>query len=131
MPEYDKEPVPVESLTEAQAEESTQTEQESGLQKDGLPWQAYALVGSREDPDTWKLPHHTRKVYRALKGKVGIEHTVDWELVPAAVAALSRQGFESRRVQASEELILEAAVHLAGHYRKAGRPLPDALAALA
>jgi len=107
------------------------TEKEAAPEKDGLPWQAYALVADREDPATWQLPHHTRQVYRSIKGKVGTEHTVDWELVPAAVAALSRQGFEGRRVQAGEELILEAAAHLAAHYRMAGKPLPDALAALA
>ena len=102
-------------------------DEEKPVEKDGLPWQAYALVGSRDNPDTWQLPHHTRLVYRAVQGKIGTEHTVDWELMPAAVAALSRQ----ERIHASEDLILEAAVHLASHYRKAERPLPDALAVLA
>jgi len=98
--------------------------------KNGLPWQAYAIVGDKADPLTWKLPHHTRQVYRAVKGKIGYEHTVDWENMTQMVAFLSLQGIEGRRVQADESQIVGAARHLASHYQKAGKPLPDALAVL-
>jgi hypothetical protein len=98
--------------------------------KDGLPWQAFALVGDKADPLAWRLPHHTRQVYRAIKGKIGYERTVDWENMPLMVAYLSRQGVEGQRVPADEFQILAAAKHLASHYLKAGKPLPDALAVL-
>ncbi len=98
--------------------------------KEGLPRQAFAIVGDPEDPETWKLPHHTKAIFRALKGKLGIERTVDWDRMSAAVAALSPGGYRGQRVEASPEDILKAAEHLANHYRKAGLPLPDTLAAL-
>jgi hypothetical protein len=98
--------------------------------KEGLPKEAFAIVGDPDDPDTWKLPHHTKSIYRALKGKLDIEKTVDWERMPAAVAALSPGGYRGQRVEASPEQILEAARHLANHYLKADKPLPDTLAAL-
>ena len=98
--------------------------------KDGLPKEAFAIVGDPDDPDTWKLPHHKRSIFRALKGKLDMEKTVDWERMPAAVAALSRGGYRGQRVDASPEQILQAARHLANHYRQADKPLPDTLAAL-
>ena len=30
------------------------------LTKEGLPKEAFAIVGDPDDPETWKLPHHTR-----------------------------------------------------------------------
>ncbi len=98
--------------------------------KDGLPKEAFAIVGDPDDPRTWKLPHHKPSILRALKGRLDIEKTVDWELMPAAVAALSPGGYRGRRVDASPEQILQAARHLAAHYLKAGKALPDTLAAL-
>ena len=98
--------------------------------KEDLPWQAFAIVGDKDDPDTWKLPHHTKAINRAIKGKIGIEHTVDWERMPAAVAALSPGGHRGQRVDASEGEIISAARHLATHYRKADKPIPDTLAVL-
>lgn len=112
-------------------DEFDQDEEQQQLVKEGLPWQAFAIVGDKQDPTTWKLPHHTRQVYRAIKGKVGYEHTVDWENMSLMVLFLSRQGLEGQRVQADSDLILAAAKHLAAHYLKAGKPLPDALAVLA
>jgi len=99
--------------------------------KEGLPKEAFAIVGDPNDPDTWKLPHHGKGIFRALKGKLDIEKTVDWERMPAAVAALSRGGYRGQRVDANPEEILKAAKHLANHYLNAGKPLPDTLAALA
>jgi len=52
--------------------------------KEGLPKEAFAIVGDPLDPETWKLPHHTR-----------------------------------------------AAGHLASHYRKADKPVPETLTTLA
>lgn len=97
--------------------------------KDGLPKEAFAIVGDPQDPETWKLPHHTKAILRA-RGRLDIEKTVDWERMPAAVAALSRGGYRGERVQASEEEIVKAARHLANHYEAAGKPVPDTLGAL-
>ena len=97
------------------------------LLKNGLPRQAYAIVEEKENPDTWQLPHHTREVKRAVQGKVGYEHTVDWMQLEKAVTLISRYGDEGRRVIADPELIIQAARHLATHYQKAGRMIPDAL----
>ncbi len=98
--------------------------------KEGLPKEAFAIVGDPEDPETWKLPHHKKSISRALRGRLDIEKTVDWDRMPAAVAALSPRGYRGRRVEASPGEILQAAKHLAAHYRKAEKSLPDTLAAL-
>ena len=98
--------------------------------KEGLPKEAFAIVGDPQDPETWKLPHHTKEIARATKGRLDIEKTVDWERMPAAVAALSRGGYRGERVQASEEDIIKAARHLAHHYQAAGNSVPDTLGAL-
>lgn len=84
---------------------------------DGLPKDAFAIVGDPHDPETWQLPHHS-------------EHHVDWDNMPAAVAALSPGGYMGQRVHASEGEIIEAARHLANHYVRAGRSVPDTLAVL-
>jgi hypothetical protein len=103
-----------------------------GLEKtrEGLPKEAFAIIGDPGEPESWKLPHHHKNILRALRGKLDIEKTVDWERMPAAVAALSPAGYRGQRVAASPEQILQAAKHLASHYREAGKPLPDTLAAL-
>jgi hypothetical protein len=98
--------------------------------KAGLPKEAFAIIGDPDDPETWKLPHHKKTIFRTLKGRLDIEKTVDWERMPAAVAALSPRGYRGQRVDASPEEILLAAKHLAEHYRKVSKPLPDTLAAL-
>ena len=98
--------------------------------KEGLPKEAFAIVGDPEDPESWKLPHHKRSIFRALQGKLDIEKTVDWERIPAAVAALSSRGYRGQRVDAGPGEILKAAKYLASHYRKAEKSLPDILAAL-
>jgi hypothetical protein len=98
--------------------------------KEGLPKEAFAIVEDPDDPSTWKLPHHTKAILRALKGRLDIEKTVDWDRMPAAIAALSRGGYRGERVQASEEDIIKAARHLAAHYEKADKSVPDTLGAL-
>jgi hypothetical protein len=98
--------------------------------KEGLPKEAFAIVGDPDEPDTWKLPHHTRAIFRALTGKLDIEKTVDWDRMPAAVAALSPGGYRGERVKATPEEIITAANHLANHYRKADKAVPDTLLAL-
>ena len=98
--------------------------------KEGLPKEAFAIIGDPEDPETWKLPHHQKSVFKALQGKLDMEKTVDWERMPAAVSALSPRGYRGQRADASPEQILQAAKHLAAHYRQADKPLPDILAAL-
>jgi hypothetical protein len=112
-----------------------------GPLKDGLPWQGYAIVPDKEDPEGWQLPHHTKEVKRAAQaggkaagpdriGSSGYEHTVDWMMVEKCVTLLSRYGFEGQRVCAEPEQIIQAARHLAGHYRKAGQQIPTALCVL-
>ena len=98
--------------------------------KECLPEKAFAIVSDAADPDTWKLSHHKRSIVQALKGKLDIEKTVDWDRMPDAVAALSRRGYREQRVDASPEEILKAAKHLAAHYQQADKSLPDILAAL-
>ncbi len=97
--------------------------------REGLPREAFAIVGQPDDPETWRLPHHRRSIIRALKGDLGIERTVDWPQMAVAVGALSPL-IPGKRVPASPEEVLQAALHLAEHYRKGNRPLPDILAAL-
>jgi len=98
--------------------------------KAGLPREAFAITGGPAEPDTWMLPHHRKSVSRALKGRTDAEKTVDWELVKAAVAALSPGSPRGQRLDTSPGEILAAARHLADHHIRAGRPLPDILAAL-
>jgi len=98
--------------------------------KDGLPWQAFAIAADKNDPNTWKLPHHTGMVRKAVEGRADYEHTVDWKLVEEAVQLISLRGREGQRISATEGEILHAARHLATHYQQAGRPLPDSLAIL-
>ena len=103
--------------------------------KEGLPKEAFAIVEDPDNPETWKLPHHTRAVVnrrpRYYQKKIDLENTtVDWDRMPAAVAALSPGGYRGERVQASEEDIIKAARHLAHHYQAAGNSVPDTLGAL-
>jgi hypothetical protein len=103
---------------------------EKQISKEGLPKEAFAIVGDPEDPETWKLPHHTKAIFRYLQGRIDLEKTVDWDRMPAAVAALSPGGYRGRQVDATREEKVKAARHLANHYRKADRDVPDALRAL-
>lgn len=98
--------------------------------KDGLPYTAYAIAFDINDPDSWLLPHHTALVKKPSRGKMSDEQTVDWDRLLEAVQLISRRGIEGRRVEASEDVVLYAARHLADHFVRAGRPLPDALAVL-
>ena len=97
--------------------------------RDGLPREAFAIVEDPDTPDTWKLPHHTKAILRA-RSRLDVEKTVDWDRMPAAVAALSPGGYRGERVQASAEDILKAARHLAAHYEAAKKQVPDTLGAL-
>ena len=64
-----------------------------------------------------KFQHHTKK------------GAVDWARMPSAIASF-RGSYDRPPVPASPEDRLEAARHLAGHYKHAGKPLPVALAAI-
>lgn len=98
--------------------------------KDALPKEAFAIVGDPADPATWQLPHHTRAIFRTPGGKHDVQSTVNWSAMPAAVAALSPGGYRGQRVYATEGEIIDAARHLAGHFIRAHKPLPDTLAVL-
>lgn len=97
--------------------------------KEDLLREAFAIAGEPANPDTWHLPHHKKSIRRALKGTIDVEQTIDWAQVALAVNMLSPLN-KAKRVRVSPEDILEAANHLAGHYRKVNKPLPDILAAL-
>ena len=99
--------------------------------REGLSEEAFAIVGDPEDPETWKLPHHKSSILRTRRRKINIEQTVGWKRMLVAVATLSPNGYLGQRVEASPGEILQAADHLAKHYRKAEKPLPDTLAVLA
>ena len=58
------------------------------------------------------------------------EMEVDWDEVERQVRRLSFAGEEGARLKAAPEEILAQAQRLAELYRRAGKPLPDALAAL-
>jgi hypothetical protein len=88
-------------------------------------------MGRSDRPDTWKLPHHKKSILKALKGKLDIERTVNWDRMPAAVAALSPGGYLGQRPDVSGDgEIIESARHPANHYVRAGRPVPDTFAVL-
>ena len=118
------------SLRGTKQSQAKQSQGGGSKEQPALPYQAYAIVVDRDAPATWQLPHHTSQVNRAVQGKIGYEHTVDWQTMTLAVLSLSRQGVEGQRVQAEPSDIIAAARHLATHYHKAGKPLPDALAVL-
>ena len=58
------------------------------------------------------------------------EGAPDWNNIERRVRSLSRHSDEGVRLRASPEEILAEAQRLAEYYRKAGKPLPDTLAAL-
>ena len=97
-----------------------------------LPAEAFAFTGDPDNPETWVFPHHRKVVYRAARRKMDIEKTVDWDLILKAVSSLSNH-YRSNclpSLKLSSGDIMLAARHLAGHYIKADKPLPDILAAL-
>ena len=98
--------------------------------KEGLPKEAFAIVGDPNDTATWKLPHHTQAIWRYLRGRLALQATVDWDRIPAAVAALSPGGHRGQQVDATADQKAKAARHLANHYRKAGKDVPETLADL-
>ena len=75
----------------------TETAEPPAPLNNSLPWQAFAIAPDKSDPLSWQLPHHTREVRRAVSGKIGIEHTVDWLLLEKAALLLSRYGDEGKR----------------------------------
>ena|GEM_PF-926392 len=96
----------------------------TGLSKDGLPAHAFAIAPDPKCPDGWQLPHHKLDVLEDDEG------SVDWLLLEKATLLLSLQGDEGRRISADPALIIDAARHITGHYRNAGKPIPDALCVL-
>ena len=94
------------------------------LSKAGLPIDAYAIRPDEYDVFTWQLPHHTSTVFK------DVEASVDWPLIEKATLLLSMAGDEGQRISADPELIIEAARHIASHYRRAGKSVPIALCVL-
>jgi len=94
------------------------------LQKEGLPMHAFAIAPDPNCPDGWQLPHHTLNILK------DVDVSVNWPLLEKATLLLSLQGDEGRRVTADPALIIDAARHIAGHYRYAGKPIPTVLCVL-
>jgi len=63
-----------------------------------------------------KFPHHTKK------------GAVDWPAMPSVLVSF-RGSYDRPPVQATPEEKIEAARHLARHYKFAGKPVPALLAA--
>jgi len=65
--------------------------QDEAILREGLPKEACAIVGDPQDPETWKLPHHTKAISRAPRGSIDTEKpvlersegTVDWNFMPS------------------------------------------------
>jgi len=76
-----------------------------------------------------KDPRPSTKDQR-LKTKDPRPKTIDWNDIERRVRSLSRFGDEGIRIPRSPEETLAEAQRLAEYYRKAGKPLPDTLAAL-
>ena len=95
----------------------------SRINKQQLPREAFAVLGTRDDPLSWQLPHHTRAILKNGHR----ESNVNWQMMSTAVEYLSRQGHNGKRVDADLENIIRAAKHLASHYNEAARSVPLAL----
>ena len=76
-----------------------------------------------------KDPRPSTKDQR-LKTKDPRPKTINWNDIERRVRSLSRFGDEGIRIPRSPEETLAEAQRLAEYYRKAGKPLPDTLAAL-
>ena len=64
-----------------------------------------------------KFPHHTRR------------GAIDWPVMPSVIASF-RGSYNRPPVQATPEEKIEAARHLAEHYRHARKPIPPYLSAI-
>jgi len=73
--------------------------------------------------------HQTAKPAKQETAKA-VEEKMNWDSVERQVRSLSRADDEGVRLTASPEEILAEAQRLARIYQKAGKPLPDTLAAL-
>lgn len=85
--------------------------------------------------DATELTHHNMAEVRRMKRRghlnlAGMQATIDWELMQRAVAMLSPQGDHGVHMPGGAEARIDAARHLAAHYRAAGKPVPDILQAL-
>ena len=107
----------------ARSTATKQSVEPAPILKDGLPMHAFAIFADVDDTSTWQLPHHTKTLGSAARD----EQTVDWALAEKAVALISRYGLDGKRVIADPQLIIDAARHLAAHYRNSGKPIPTAL----
>ncbi len=71
------------------------------------------------------------KPAQSLRGRLGNRgKLIGWNDIERRVRSLSRHGDEGIRIPRSPEETLAEAQRLAEYYRKAGKPLPDTLAAL-
>jgi hypothetical protein len=99
----------------------TESPREPTLFKDGLPMSAYAIHEDEWDVSTWQLPHHS-------SDRSGV--VIDMQALDHSTRLLSRWGDNGSRCIADPELIIQAARHLADHYRAAGLQPPVTLCVL-
>ena len=64
-----------------------------------------------------KFPHHTKR------------GAIDWPAMPSVIASF-RGSYDRPPVRATPEERLEAAHHLADHYRHVRRPIPPTISAI-
>jgi len=92
------------SVDKARIKETLKTIKEAGGEgADAAIAEVYAIVGSVDDPTTWKYPHHV------------IEESGAIVLNTAGLAAASNY-IQSGRFTGTEEVKQSAATHLQGHY---------------
>jgi hypothetical protein len=85
--------------------------------------QYFAIMGDADDPSTWKLPHHTG-------GQGDVPHaqlSVNWGQARAAIVAAVSGQFRGNKLGATMAQRKTAARHLATHYRKAKKDVPEGL----
>ncbi|MDZ4247364.1 MAG: hypothetical protein U1D67_09635 [Dehalococcoidia bacterium] len=97
--------------------------------KDGLPMQAFAVIGVKHDNRTWELPHHSLSVLKDHRRGFSLEKSVDWEFMEIAVSRMALGDYRYDPLVVLPEAKIEAARHMAAHYRAAGKPVPDILQA--
>lgn len=85
--------------------------------------QYFAIRGKASDPETWKLPHHTG----GQGDRAHDELAVDWGRVGAALVAVESGQFRGQRLGATMAERKRAGRHLAAHYRKAKKDVPEGL----
>jgi hypothetical protein len=71
--------------------------------KEGLPKEAFAIVGDPDDPETWKLPHHTKAIFRYLRsGGASPRLVCRLPLLPSVLEDIGGRGYRHQGRISSE-----------------------------